>query len=413
MSLIAGMGAAAAFFFSSGQVLAGDNPTVAVLGIETSEGVPDSVAVAMTETLRQRMSTLPGYRLVQGRDLVEVKLVFSCPDEAPACMSQAAKSLGSSLLIFGSVKKAGSDAYSVTLKLFDADKEVVQSWTTDQFSRAQATGPALHAPVQKWLATLTGQSLPGTLHVQGGVVGAAVAVDGVSAGVMGAGGLTIASVAAGKHEIVVTKPGYSPANKTVTLSSGDTREVAIEMAAVAPTETPRAETPAVEPAGTVPAESTETVTTEVASGGSGGHRTGAKVAALASLAVGVVGIAVGGVYSYYVSDANSKLDPYRRNLCNISPTGYCDKSGKPAEPITDPNLRAWMKHTKDLGDKYANYQWIGYGVGAAMLVTSAVFFYYGFFSNSSGATADARGSSFHFAPVFSHDGVSAMAFTTF
>jgi len=27
------------------------------------------------------MSTMPGYRLVQGRDLVEVKLVFSCPDE--------------------------------------------------------------------------------------------------------------------------------------------------------------------------------------------------------------------------------------------------------------------------------------------------------------------------------------------
>jgi hypothetical protein len=407
------MGAAAAFFFSSGQVLAGDNPTVAVLGLEASEGVPDSVAVGITEALRQRMSTMPGYRLVQGRDLVEVKLVFSCPDEAPACMSQAAKSLGSSLLIFGSVKKAGSDAYSVTLKLFDADKEVVQSWTTDQFSRAQATGPALHTPVQKWIATLTGQSLPGTLHLQGGVVGAAVTVDGVSAGVMGAGGLTIASVAAGKHEIAVTKPGYSPANKTVTLSSGDTREVAIEMAAVAPTETPRAETPAVEPAATLPAESTETVTQGVASGESSGGRTGAKVAALASLAVGVVGIAVGGVYSYYVSDANNKLDQYRRFPCNTSSTGYCDKSGAAKPRITDPTLLAWMTHTKDLGDKYANYQWIGYGVGAAMLVTSAVFFYYGFFSNSSGATADARGSSFHFAPVFSHDGVSAMAFTTF
>jgi hypothetical protein len=416
VSLIAGAGAAAAFFFSSGQVLAGDNPTVAVLGLETSEGAPDSVAVGITEALRQRMSTTPGYRMVQGRDLVEVKLVFSCPDEAPACMSQAAKSLGSSLLIFGSVKKAGSDAYSVTLKLFDADKDVVQSWTTDQFSRAQSSGPALHAPVQKWIATLTGQSLPGTLHLQGGVVGAAVAVDGVSAGVMGAGGLTIASVAAGKHEIAVSKPGYSPANKTVTLSSGDTREVAIEMAAEAPAATPKAETPAAEPAATVPAESTETVTREVASGRAGGGRTGARVAALASLAVGVVGIVVGGVYSYYVSDANSKLDQYRRFLCNTSPTGYCDKSGKKADPIdpsTQPDLVAWMKHTKDLGDKYANYQWIGYGVGAAMLVTSAVFFYYGFFSNSSGATADARGSSFHFAPVFSHDGVSAMVFTTF
>ena len=408
--LIAGLVATAAFFVSSGQALAGDNLTVSVLGIETSDGVPDSVAVGVTDALRQRMSTTSGYRLVQGRDLVEVKLVFSCSDEAPACMGQAAKSLGASLLIFGSVKKAGSDAYSVTLKLFDSDKEVVQSWTTDQFSRAQATGPALLGPVQKWIATLTGQSLPGTLHLQGGVVGAAVAVDGTSAGVMGTGGLTIASVAAGKHEIAVTKSGYLPVNKTVTLSSGDRREVAIEMAAEAPVETTKAETPAMEPAVTVTTETTETVTTT--SGGSGGDRTGPKVAALVTLVGGGVGIVVGGVYSYFVSDANSRLDPYRRSRCNSS-TGYCDKSGKPADPITDPALKAWMLHTKDLGDRYATDQWYGYGVGAALLATSAVLFYYGYRSDSSGATADTRGSSVHFAPMFSREGMGAMAFTTF
>ena len=411
LSRIASVGAAAAFFFSSGQVLAGDNATVSVLGIEASDGVPDSVAVGVTDALRQRMSTMSGYRLVQGRDLVEVKLVFSCSDEAPACMGQAAKSLGASLLLFGSVKKAGADAYSVTLKLFDADKEVVQSWTTDQFSRAQATGPALLGPVQKWIATLTGQSLPGTLHLQGGVVGAAVAVDGISAGVMGAGGLTIASVAAGQHEIAVTKAGYLPVNKTVTLSSGDTREVAIAMTAEASAETPAAEAPAAESAATVTTETTETVTTT--SGRSGGGWTGAKVSAWVALAGGLVGIVVGGVYSYYVSDANSKLDPYRRSLCNISATGYCDKSGKPADPITDPTLKAWMLHTKDLGDKYATDQWYGYGVGAALLATSAVLFYVGYWSDSSGATADARSSSVHFAPLFSRDGMGAMAFTTF
>jgi hypothetical protein len=411
MSLLAAIVAAAALFFSSGQALAGDNPTVSVLGIETSDGVPDAVAIGVTDALRQQMSTMSGYRLVQGRDLVEVKLVFSCSDEAPACMGQAAKSLGASLLIFGSVKKAGAEAYSVTLKLFDGDKEVVQSWTTDQFSRAQATGPALHAPVQKWIATLTGQALPGTLHLQGGVVGAAVAVDGISAGVMGAGGLTIASVAAGKHEIAVAKAGYFPVNKTVTLSSGDRREIAIEMAAEAPAETTKAGTPAVEPA--APTESTETVTT--ASGGSGGGRTGVKVAALVALAGGVAGIVVGSVYSYFVSDANNRLDPFRRNPCN-APGGYCDKSGKPAapiDPITQRDLYEWMIHTKYLGDKYATDQWYGYGVGAALLATSAVLFYYGYRSDSSGATADARGSSVHFTPVFSRDGMGAMAFTTF
>jgi hypothetical protein len=48
-----------------------------------------------------------------------------------------------------------------------------------------------------------------------------------------------------------------------------------------------------------------------------------------------------------------------------------------------------------------------------MLATSAGFFYFGYLAGSSGATADARGSSFQLAPVFSRDGVGAMAFTTF
>ncbi len=229
VSLVAGMGAVATCFLSSGQVFADDSSTVAVLGLEASEGVPDSVATGVTDALRQRVSMLSGYRLVQGRDLVEVKLVFSCPDEAPACMGQAAKSLGAARLIFGTLKSAGSDSYSIALKLLDADKEVVESWTADQLGRAQSSGSALHAPVQKWIAALTGQSLPGALHLRGGVVGASVTVDGVAAGVIGAGGLTIANVAAAKHEITVSKPGYSPVKKSVTLSSGETREVAIEM----------------------------------------------------------------------------------------------------------------------------------------------------------------------------------------
>lgn len=417
VSLVAGL-AAAATFSSGGRVLAGDNLTVAVLGLEASEGVPDSVAIGVTDALRQRMSTMSGYRLVQGRDLVEVKLVFSCPDEAPACMAQAAKSLGASRVIFGSVKKAGSDSYNITLKLFDADKEVVESWTADQLPRSQSSGSALVAPVQKWTATLTGQSLPGTLRVQGGVVGASVAVDGVGVGVMGAGGLTIPNVAAGKHEITVTKPGYAPAKKSVTLGSGDSRDVAIEMAAEAPApaETPKAEIPGAEPAAA--AEPTEVVKEEVPSSGSGGGRVGSKVAAWLSLAGGVAGIAVGIRYSLLVADANNRLDPYRRFTCTktstgaVSTTGLCDRSGKQAD-LPDDATAAWIRQTKANGDRYQTYQWIGYVAGGALLATSAVFFYRGYLSHSSGATADARGSSFQFAPVFSPDGVGAIAFTTF
>lgn len=415
MCLMTGVGAAATSFLSGGPAFAGDNVTVAVLGLEAGEGAPDSVAVAITESLRQRVSAISGYRLVQGRDLVEVKLVFSCPDEAPVCMGQAAKSLGAARLIFGSVKNGGADGYSVTLKLFDAEKEVVESWTTDQISPDQASPAALRAPVQKWIATLTGRYLPGTLHVLGGVVGASVTIDGIAAGVLGAGGLTIANVAAGTHELVVSKPGYSTAKKSVTLVSGDTREVAVELTAVepplGPVEAPPAET-AAEPAATAPLAPTEPGRAELTSSGSRGAQIALIVTSAAALVGAGVGLGVGIYYSRQVNKANSLLDPFRRYSCPGTATGYCDQKGNVKDPVTD-DQAAWMRQTKSLGDRYEKYQWIGYGIGGGLLATSAVLFYLSFVEAPSDATADARGTSLHFAPVFSHEGPGAMAFMTF
>src|ERR1700729_1464293 len=73
----------------------GEIPTV-VLGLGAVDGAPDNLAADITDALRQRVGAPRDYQLLQGKDLVEVKLVFACPDEAPACMSQAGKSLGAS-----------------------------------------------------------------------------------------------------------------------------------------------------------------------------------------------------------------------------------------------------------------------------------------------------------------------------
>jgi hypothetical protein len=48
-----------------------------------------------------------------------------------------------------------------------------------------------------------------------------------------------------------------------------------------------------------------------------------------------------------------------------------------------------------------------------VVAASAVFFYLGYLSHPSGATADARASTFQLAPVISPNGVGAMAFATF
>src|SRR5882724_2822937 len=105
------------FLGAGGMALAEPDAATAVLGLEALEGAPDNVASEITDALRERVASSRGYQLVQGKDLVEVKLVFSCSDEGVACMSQAGKSMGATKLIFGNVKRAGAD-YQVTLKLF-------------------------------------------------------------------------------------------------------------------------------------------------------------------------------------------------------------------------------------------------------------------------------------------------------
>jgi hypothetical protein len=406
MSLVAGLGAGVLFSASPARAA---ETNVAVLGIEAGEGVPESVATAATDALRQRMSLTAGYRLVQGRDLVEVKLVFSCPDEAPPCMGQAAKSLGAARLVFGSVKKAG-DSFSLTVKLFDGEKEVVESWTTDQFTRPQANAAGLRGPAQKWIATLTGQSVPGTLRIQGGVVGAQVSLDNVGMGVITATGLGISGVAPGAHEISVSKPGYQTVKKTVTMGSGDTRDITIEMTAeargagaegaTAATETPPEQAPGAEAPSYHPAES----------------RTGTKVAAIVTMVGGLVGIGIGIRYSILISDANKKLDPFRRFDCvpaSMGPKNGCDIHNNLANPITDDQYR-WMQRTKKSADRYQIYQWVGYGTGAALLATSAFLFYRGFVaSSSSSSVADARGPSFHLTPMLSPTAMGTAAVMTF
>jgi hypothetical protein len=105
---------------ATGTVARAADSTIAILGIEAAEGAPDSVAVALTEALRNRAQAERGMRVVAGRELLAIKIMFSCPDEAQSCMADAAKGLGASKLIFGSVKKSAGDGYVVTLKLLDA-----------------------------------------------------------------------------------------------------------------------------------------------------------------------------------------------------------------------------------------------------------------------------------------------------
>src|SRR3569833_3273931 len=114
---------------------AGKGPDTAEQKQKTTEEPPTNVD-AISEELRQRVSAARDMRLVSGKDLVELKLVFSCADEGHACMAQAGKSLDADRLTYGSVKKVGNDV-AVWLRSFEVHHEKIDNYVTDTLPASQ------------------------------------------------------------------------------------------------------------------------------------------------------------------------------------------------------------------------------------------------------------------------------------
>jgi hypothetical protein len=194
-----------------------------VLGIEAVDPQDNGVANDITEALRQRVASSKGGPQLPGKDLVEIKLVFSCSDEAPACLAQAAKSLGAAKLIFGNVKRSGGELV-ITLKQVDATRGVLDGSTVETISKRKGEPAALRALSAQWLAKLSGKGVgnavaTGTLVVRSNVTGAVISLDGAEVGVTGRRALSIEDVPAGKHEITVAKAGYATTSQEFTLGA--------------------------------------------------------------------------------------------------------------------------------------------------------------------------------------------------
>lgn len=338
------------------------NAPLAVLGLETSDGAPAAVANTITDALRQKVSSTKGFKLVAGKDLMEVKLIFSCPDEAPSCMAQAAKSLGAEKLIFGSVKKA-ADGYLVTLKMLDASKGRVDAWVAEQIARTQATAPGVRGPVQKWFATLTGAGTSGSIRVTSDIVGASVLLDGLPVGVTTEEALEMGGIATGRHEIVISKPGYEPVRRDVEVVGGEVANVNATMGAVA-TSPPRVGGEGVEtPGGPSTPEASR-----------GDDRTGLKIGTWVALGAGAVAVALGAKFSMDVQQADKDLDAYRRFECPGGGGVTCDASGEDVGALSEDEQRE-VKQILDDAETPKTMQWVGYGVGAALLGTGVYLFY--------------------------------------
>ena len=346
---------------STGVARAQTSP-VAVLGVEATDAAPNSVATSITTAMRQKVSSTADFKLVPGRDLVEVKLIFSCPDEAPSCMAEAANSLGAEKLIFGSVKKAPGGNYLVTLKLLDVKTAKVEAYIAEQLDRRQATGPAVRGPGVKWFADLTGRGATGTIRVSANVIGASILLDGLPVSVTREDPVDLENIAAGSHEVVLSKPDHEPVKRVVTVQAGKVVEVDGDMDAASGMG-----------GADVSLEDEDTMRPSSSEGSSG-----LKFAAWSTAGAGVVSLVLALKFGADVTAINTDLDPFRRCEGEAAQRGYRSFDGEPVMP-DDLALRASEKEEvqqlRDDGDQAELLQYVFYGTSAVLLGASAYLFY--------------------------------------
>ena len=354
---------------------AGDGPATAVLGLESAD-VPPSVVDAISEELRQRVSAAGDMRLVSGKDLVELKLVFACADEGHACMAQAGKSLDADRLIYGSAKKSGNDV-AVWLKSFDVRHEKVDAWLTETLPANQTDAEGIRVAVTRWFAKLTGHPTnAGTILVSANALGAVVTLDGIPAGVTADKPLVIPDVKAGKHELLLTKVGNAPTRQELTVAAGQTLTVNLalhpEGTAVV------AAVPGAERATSAASAAEKTSPRTPADQGSEDGRRGYRTGFWVTLGAALVSAGAAVKFGLDVQKINKDLDPFRRYSCGpVGSMMICDSKGKPAAPLTDQENKTRADKLSQ-GQHDRNLQWVFIGVGSALGITSAYLLYKGY-----------------------------------
>jgi TolB-like protein len=151
--------------------------SLAVLGIE-AVNVPEPVAAQLTDALRERAAATAGLRLAAGKDFVEMKSIFGCDGEVPACMTQAGRSLGADKLLYGSLRKASGRKLTVDLRLLDVRAGVVDRTVNETLLSRDLTGDAVRVAASRFVLALFEARANPVLSVSSQPAGAAVAVDG-------------------------------------------------------------------------------------------------------------------------------------------------------------------------------------------------------------------------------------------
>ena len=194
-------------------------PQIAVLGLEAVE-VPEALAQGLTDALRQRAAGTAGLKVLPGKDLIEMKMVFGCDENAPTCMAQAGKTLGADKLLYGTLRKGKGGSISVALRLLDVKNATIDRQINETVARKDLS-PAQALAARYFGALVDVDSKP-VLNVLSDTPGAHVDVDGKD---RGATPVTLRDLPAGSHTVRIAQAGRETMVKTIDLRAGGTFEI--------------------------------------------------------------------------------------------------------------------------------------------------------------------------------------------
>ena len=213
---------------AAGQARA-QTPSVAVLGVEPLD-VPEALAQQLTDALRQRAAATAGVRAVQGKDLIEIKMVFNCDGETPECLAKAGKSLGADKLLYGTLRKApgarAATSVVLGLKLLDVKTAIIEKFINETVNKRDLAAGSVTGSAARWFAQLVEIDTKPTLTVTSEPPNAAVAIDGQPAGRTP---VTLRELSAGTHTVGVSMSGHLTQTRSVELRPGGSHEVVVTL----------------------------------------------------------------------------------------------------------------------------------------------------------------------------------------
>ena len=365
--------AAVALLGTTGTALA-QKPTVAVLGLEVVDdaGMDAKIAklaTSLTNALRKRAAVAGAgpYRLApnSNKDLLEMKLLGGCDNEARDCMAAIGDNLKARFLIYGKIEQR-KNGYQVTLKLLNVKEKNLERSTSELIGLDDTSAARVNEWGRRLYGRLTGDSNQGTITIESNVDNATVYINGEIKGSVVNGAAKISGLSEGTLELRVEADGYAPFSTEVSVAGGGTVPVKANLLAAGAV---KDKGPS-KPGGTMRILFWST----------------AAVAATGAVVATVSGLQVSGAEQ----DKLDAINAYQENNAPLDVNDAC--SAARSQPEGNPDLAAIVSAC-DSGESsalMANAMW---GVTLVSAAAAGFFYYKGYMSpgKSSSESASLRG----------------------